>query len=266
MAGGVPTASAQDVNVHPADDPCKVQPGVFLEAFLMANATQGGEPEFLDCFVPRNFRMRQLFPPRIIAEDEARADGFLTKFLDALDQPVLDAFNRVDCFPTIIDPLRCPSQFLDQLLFHYGSPFTLEEGLTDTQKRQLVSVLFLMYSLKGTCVGVIGALSFIYGITVTECAQANIDGWILGVSELNIDTILNPSDAFERRSFQLMVDLNLTDQQRAQMSNIVNWIKPAYTHFIGFIEPGHQDHVDHWVLGLSELASDTVAGGNTYLH
>ena len=266
MSNQVPTAAADDPNPKPVDDPCKVQPGILLEAFLMANATPGGESPFLDCFVPRDFRMRQLFPPRVIAEDEARPDGFLAKFLDALDMPFLDAFNRVDCFPTIIDPLRCPSNQLDQLLFHYGSPFTLEEGLTDTQKRQLVSVLFLMYSLKGTCIGIIGALSFIYGINVTECVQPNIDCWILGESELNIDTILCPSDAFERRSFSLMVDINLTDDQRKQMANIVKWMKPANTHFIRFIEPGHDDFIDHWLLGISELASDTVAGGNTYLH
>lgn len=266
MADGVPTSGATPSNDYCGDDPCKVQPSIFLESFLMANATAGGESPFLDCFVDRNFRMRDLFPPRVIAEDEQRPDGFLAKFLDALDGPVNDAFRRVDCFPTIIDPLRCPSHLLDQLLFHYGSPFTLEEGLTDTQKRALVSVLFLMYALKGTCVGIIGVLRFIYGINVTECVDGNEACWILGESELNITTVLCGGSAFERRSFSLMVDINLSDDQRMQMRNIVNWMKPANTHFIRFIEPGHDDHIDHWILGLSVLASDTVAGGNTYLH
>ncbi len=264
----VPTAQADPVNLDcdPALDPCRTQPGVALARFLMANATPAGEAPFLDCFVPRNFRMRDLFPSRIVAEDEQRGDGFLAKFLDALDKVVNDAFNRVDCFPTVIDPLRCPTFLLDQLLFHYGSPFTLEEGLDDTKKRQLVSVLFLMYSLKGTCIGIESALRFIYGINVTECVQPNIECWELGVSELNITTILCPSNAFQRRSFSLMVDVNLTDKQRDQMRNIVDWMKPANTHFIRFIEPGDDQHDDHWILGISILASDTVAGGNTYLH
>ena len=68
MSNEVPTSAATPVNVQPADDPCKVQPGVFLEAFLMANATPAKESVFLDCFVPRDFRMRQLFPPRVIAD------------------------------------------------------------------------------------------------------------------------------------------------------------------------------------------------------
>lgn len=251
-------ASAADpVTPKPAEDPCDTQPGVGLSAFLLANATTALEAPLLDCFVPRNFRMRDLFPSRVIAEDEQRSDGFLAKFLDALDPQVNAMFNRVDCFPTIIDPTRCPSQLLDHLLYHLGNPFTLEEGLTDPEKRRLAIVLFAAYALKGTCPGLIGIVRTLHGVSVTECIQPNIDCWELDVDELDLTTVLCPSTPFENRSFSVMVNINLTDRQRRQIRNIIDWGKPAGTHFIGFIEPGNDTHVDHWELDFSDLDRNT---------
>jgi phage tail-like protein len=228
-----------------------------IDVFLAANATVSAEAPFLDCVLDRDFRMRSLLPPKVIGEDEDRPDGFIAKFLDSLDSEVNNAFARVDCFPTIIDPLRAPSEFLDLLLYNLGSPFTLEEGLTDTEKRRLALVLFTMYALKGTCFGLIGAVKIIYGINVTECIAANVDCWELNVDELNISTDLCPSNAFERRAFSIMVDVNLTDKQRQQITNIANWIKPANTHFAGIVEPGNPNWTDHWELEFSELNFNT---------
>ena len=252
-------AAADPANVQPEADPCRVQPGLSLPAFLLAAATPAGEGPLLDCVIAdRNFRMRSILPPRVIAEDEARPDGWVAKFLDSLDTEAGAAFERIDCFPTLIDPLRVPSQFLDHLLYHLGNPFTLEEGLNDTQKRRLAMVLFAIYALKGTCPGMIGAIRVLFDITVTECIQGNIDCWILGESELGVDTILCPSSEAEKRTFQLMVDINLHDTQRAQMTNVVKYMKPANTHFAGFVEPGNDDFVDHWELGLSDLNVNTI--------
>jgi phage tail-like protein len=250
-------ASVQSPNDNPDLDPCRVQPGVALAAFLLANATPTEEGVFLDCFVERDFSLRDLFPRKVLAEDDARDDGWLGRLLDAFDPEMGAAFNRVDCFPTIIDPLRCPSHLLDHLLYHYGNPFTLEEGMTDTEKRRLLSVLFTIYSFKGTCPGMIGAIRMLYGISVTECVAANVECWVLGESELDIDTILCPSTLFEKYAFQVMVDVNLTARQRLQMTNIVNYMRPANTHFIGFIEPGHPDFIDHWLLDFSLLNINT---------
>lgn len=247
----------QPKNLKPHTDPCQTQPGTSLDLYLAANATPLQEAPFLDCVLNRNFRMRSLLPPLVIAEDEAREDGFIAKFLDALDNEANAAFARIDCFPTIRDPLRAPSEFLDLLLYDLGSPFTLEEGLTDTEKRRLALVLFTLYALKGTCFGVIGAIKVIYGINATQCLAGPEACWILGEDELDVDTLLCGGDAFERRSFQVMVDVNLTDKQRLQMGNIVDWAKPANTHFIGFVEPGHTLHTDHWELDFSDLNFNT---------
>lgn len=250
--------SLPSLNPKKEDDPCRVREDLDIPVEILAAATPGGEGPLLDCILnDRNFRMRSIMPPRVIAEDEARADGFLAKFLDSLDDEANASFERIDCFPTLIDPFRVPSQFLDHLLYHLGNPFTLEEGLSDTQKRRLALVLFALYSLKGTCPGIIGAIRVIYGINVTECVSANIDCWILDESELDVDTILCPSSAFDRRTFQLMVDTNLSDDQRAQMTNIAKYMKPAWEHFGGFIEPGNPDFVDHWELDMSDLDENT---------
>lgn len=251
-------ATADPVNLKPEQDPCRTGfVETALPVFLAVHATRVTDAPLLDCVVPRDFRMRSLLPARVIAEDEDRPDGFIAKFLDALDREANAAFARVDCFPTIIDPLRAPAAFLDLLLYNLGNPFTLEEGLSDNEKRRLATVLFTLYALKGTCFAIIGAIKILYGINVTECISANIDCWDLGVSDLSVGTILCPSTAAERRTFEVMVDVNLTDTQRAQMTNIVRWAKPANTRFAGFVEPGHTAHVQHWEMDLSDLNFNT---------
>jgi phage tail-like protein len=182
---------AKSVNLVSAeDDPGEIQPHVGLDFFLMAAATQTVDQTLTDCLRDRDFHIRDLFPAKVLAKDDELVEPFLTPFLDAINPEILDAFGRVDCFPTIMDPLRCPSHLLDALLYHYGSPFTLEEGLNDNEKRRLLSVLFTLYSLKGTCFGIIGTIRILYGINVTECVEPNIQCWVLGESELNYDTFL----------------------------------------------------------------------------
>lgn len=250
--------AADPVNIKPEQDPCATGfVATSLDIFLMAAATQAVDSPLLDCLVDRDFRMRDQFPPRVIAEDEVRPDGFLAKFVDALDREVNAAFNRVDCFPTIRDLQRAPTEFLDLLLHDLGNPFALEEGSTDQEKRKLIAVLGTLYALAGTCFGIIGAVSILFGIRVTECIQANVDCWDLDTDQLDLTTILCPSTAFDRRSFSIMVDTNLTDRQRQQVTNIVDWIKPANTHFLGIIEPGSDAHVSHWILELSSFNVNT---------
>lgn len=259
MKSGLPP-----LNPDPEQDPCATQEGTDLEFLMMVKAAGGGDladDPFLDCIAhDRNFRMRSLMPPRVIAEDAQRPDGWLTKVLDAMDPFIEEAFERIDCFPSIVDPLRCPSHLLDHLLYHLGNPFLIIEGFSATEKRRLALALFSIYALKGTDPGIIGAIRLIFGINVTDIVAANIQGWILEESFLDIDTLLHGSTAYERRSFEVMVETVLSDVQRAQMTEVVKYMKAANTHFIRFIEPTSPDHVDHWELDLSQLDN------NTYLH
>ena len=49
------------------------------------------------------------------------------------------------------------------------------------------------------------------------------------------------------------MDVPLTDTQRSQIRAIVDYLKPAHTHFVELIEPGPPPSYDHWELGISEL-------------
>ncbi len=253
-------ATADPVNPKPADDPCRVQPGLGLPFFLAGNAGES-TAEFLDCIRrDRVHSLKDFFPRRVIGDDEVDPQGILTTLLETLDPFVIDLYQTIDCIPTIMDPQRCPSNQLDQLLYHLGNPFTLEDGLSDTEKRGLASSLFFIYALKGTCPGIIGALRLLYGLDVTACPAPNVDCWVLGEDLLNIDTDLCGSSDFEKFTFSVMLRTNMTEKQRLQGTNVVNYMKSAPSIFIGFIEPTHPLHVDHWELGFSQL------NVNTFLH
>jgi phage tail-like protein len=254
------------LNPKERDRPCDPDVELPQDRYeLLANATPAeseAEFPFDDCkkTKDRAFRLADLFPSRVMGQDADQLAPFLGPFLEALDPEMLAAFERVDCFPSIMDPNTAPSRFLDGLLAHLGSPFILEEGLSDLEKRRLASMLFEVYKLKGTCPGIIGAVRLLYGITVTDCVQANVDCWTLDVDLLGVTTVLCGSTAQERRTFSVMVSQNLTQKQREQLTNVVDYMKPANTFFAGFIEPGAPRFIDHWVLDISKL------GKNTDLH
>lgn len=75
-----------------------------------------------------------------------------------------------------------------------------------------------------------------------------------------MDWVLGPSDSFARYAFDITVSRQLTESERQQIRQIVDFMRPAHTHFIDIIEPGAPTFIDHWELGLSKL------GENTELH
>jgi hypothetical protein len=54
-----------------------------------------------------------------------------------------------------------------------------------------------------------------------------------------------------------VVDVPLTDRQKKQIRTIVEYLKPAHTHFIYLIEPSTPIVYEHWELGISELSVST---------
>jgi len=89
--------------------------------------------------------------------------------------------------------------------------------------------------------------------TARQVAGTDANILILGESELGIDWELGPSDLFARYAFNVEVDVPLTGTQRSQIRAIVDYLKPAHTHFVDLIEPGVPPTFDHWELGISEL-------------
>ena len=58
---------------------------------------------------------------------------------------------------------------------------------------------------------------------------------------------------FARYAFDVKVGRVLTSTERKHLRAIVNYMKPAHTHFVNLIEPLPPIVPDHWELGLSEL-------------
>jgi len=83
-------------------------------------------------------------------------------------------------------------------------------------------------------------------------------GLVLGESALGEDWILGPSSRFARYAFDVKVGVPLSEEQRRQIRAIVDYLKPAHTHFIDLIEPVPPPTFDHWELGISELGAESV--------
>jgi hypothetical protein len=114
-----------------------------------------------------------------------------------------------------------------------------------------------MYRQKGTAPGIRNAVRFFLGLEITILAFT-ADTLVLGESELGVDWILGPSGRFARYAFNVQVAVSLSDPQRRHLRAIVEYMKPAHTHFVDLLEPTPPQTYDHWELGISELGRDTI--------
>ena len=179
------------------------------------------------------------------------ATGDLRRFIACLQEVADLLLAEVDRYPDVFDLERAPEAFLDLILEDLGNPFPFD--LDVLGKRRLASVLVEMYRQKGTAVGIENAIRFFLGIDITAITPFTGTTLVLGESELGVDWELGPSDRFARYAFNVEVDVPLTGTQRSQIRAIVDYLKPAHTHFVDLIEPGPPPTFDHWELGVSEL-------------
>jgi len=177
----------------------------------------------------------------------------LYKLIAVLQEVVDLLLCDIDRWTDIIDVDIAPERYVDHMLISLGNPFTFELDLDS--KRRLVRTLVDMYRLKGTKPGIISVVRFFLGIEIDIVAFIE-DAWILGMSELGIDTDLGPGTSRERYSFDVISPVILTDDQRTQIRQIVEYMKPAHTHLVRIIEPTPPTVIDHLELGLSELGGD----------
>jgi phage tail-like protein len=197
----------------------------------------------------RSFDLYRMLPLINRQEDQTQD---LFKFIACLQEVGDLLLYESDRFYDIIDPDTAPEYVLDLMLADLGNPFAFELSVTD--KRRLIGVLVTMYSLKGTAPGIIAVVQFFLGITVTvDPYNTDVDTVVLGESEIGVDWQLGPGTSYGLYCFDVTSPQILTDTQRTQMLQIINYMKPAHTHLVSLNEPAVPPTYDHMELGVSEL-------------
>ncbi|MEZ4442334.1 MAG: phage tail protein [Polyangiaceae bacterium] len=181
--------------------------------------------------------------------------GDLRRFIACLQEAFDLLMVEADRFSDVFDIERAPEAFLALILHDLGNPFPFD--LDELDKRRLASVLVEMYRQKGTAIGIENAIRFFLGIDITAITPFAGTTLVLGESELGVDWELGPSDRFARYAFDVEVDIPLSSTERSQIRAIVDYLKPAHTHFVQLIEPMPPVFIDHWELGSSELGETT---------
>lgn len=246
----------------------EMTPGVRYQVVISGAADMNGNPVqppndrivFIGFQPPRpairRFDLWSMLPRHNRRDDTT---GDLRRFMACLQEVLELILAEIDRFSDIFDIERAPSPFLDLILHDLGNPFPFD--LDELAKRRLASVLVEMYRLKGTATGIQNAIRFFLGIEITAITLFAGTALVLGESELGVDWELGPSDRFARYAFHVEVNVALSDTQRRQIRMIVDYLKPAHTHFVDLIEPGPPPTFDHWELGVSELGTTTDLHG-----
>ena len=203
-------------------------------------------------FVPprpagRVFDLYRFLPELNRRED---ATGDLQRFLACLQEVTDLAFADVDRFTDLFDPDLAPDAILDLMLGELGDPFAFDLAVVD--KRRLLNVLVAMYREKGTAQGIVNAIRFFLGLEVQITAYAG-EALTLGESELGVDWVLGPSALAAALGFEVVSPRLLAAEERRRLRQIVDYMKPAHTHFAQLVEPVPPTTIDHLELGLSEL-------------
>ena len=201
----------------------------------------------------RRFDLWSMFPKHNRRSDTT---GDLARFIACIQEVTDLLLAEVDRFSDLWDIERVPSPFLDMILRDLGNPFPFD--LDELAKRRLAAVLSEMYRQKGTALGIKNAVRFFLGIEIEAITGLAATALVLGVSELGVDWELGPSDRFARYAFDVKVGRALTTKERKHLRAIVNYLKPAHTHFVNLIEPIAATVADHWELGVSEMETESV--------
>lgn len=196
----------------------------------------GNTSQFVAFYPPqpegRDFRIERWIPRKNWREDDT---GDLRKFIDCLQDPLTILAYTVDQWTEILNPDRCSLDFIDAMLADLGNPFTYLD-LTDNEKRRLALLLVDIYKLKGTGKGIKDAIRLFLRYEIQILVQ-NLQGLILGVSELGYDWILGEEGV--EYDFQIRVGkasgAALTATEDAQIRAIVDFMKPAQTEMRSLI-------------------------------
>lgn len=194
---------------------------------------------------------------RMLPEKNRREDttGDLRHFIECLQEVSDQLLADIDAWADILDLDKADEQYLDAMLFDLGNPFDFD--LFEIEKRRLLRVLVDIYRQKGTVPGIVNAVRFFLGLTVTIFTYWHEETLILGESELGVDWSLGPGTPWGYYAFEIQSAIALTDEQRARILAIADYMKPGHTHIAGIVAPTPPPTPpDHVELGLSELDTE----------
>ncbi|OHD18816.1 MAG: hypothetical protein A2Y38_16430 [Spirochaetes bacterium GWB1_59_5] len=198
------------------------------------------------------------------------------KFIQALQESADVMLESIDMFTDILDFERAPEAFLDAMLMDLGNPFPFDIAAVD--RRRLAAILVRLYQQKGTDVGIKNAIRFFFkmDVQIVELSATYPERFAepghipiqsgdndLGYSLLDLDFVLGPSIPFEVRAFHVVAPVVLTAAQKTGITFIVEYMKPAYTHYVDLLDPSSgsfETLYDHLELGISELGSNGTDG------
>lgn len=200
----------------------------------------------------RRFDLWSMLPKHNRRRDERHE---LELFVRCLQEIVDVLLAQIDRMPDRWSIEQSPPQMLRAILADLGSPIALELG--EHERRRLAASLVDMYRLKGTAKGIKNAVRFFLGLEI-EIVPYTSTALVLGESELGVDWELGPSDRFARYAFDVRVARALSPRERRLVRELVEYLKPAHTHFVELIEPEVPIEPDHWELDLSELDHTTI--------
>jgi phage tail-like protein len=180
----------------------------------------------------REFELWEMLPLKNRDEDKT---GDLERFVKCFDEATKVILYDIDRFGRLLDPWACQDEAVDPLLEHLGNPLAFVSSLTLDRKRDLIPILVPMYKQRGTAEGIEDAVQFFLNKTVVvKPWNIPADTWVLGESLLGYNTYVGPSQSFVRYSFFLEHTVTLTDSDKSIIKEIVEFIRPAHTHFVGF--------------------------------
>lgn len=182
---------------------------------------------------PRNrkFRLWDFLPEMHRLLDST---GDLKRLCDETWQPIVDELLvYTDKQADLIDPDRAPAGMLDLMLADLGNPFPFE--LTEAQKRALTQTLVIIYRRTGTAAGLEQAIRFFVRVEATVVPHY-LNSWILGVSELGVDTVLGGFGA-GLYSFDVEVEQPLDAWQVEAIAWLADRMKASHEHFVQLIQP-----------------------------
>lgn len=202
----------------------------------------------------RRFDLYTMLPAHLRRDDIGELARLIACLQDIVDLVLAD----LDRWPLVFDLTRAPEAFVDVILADLGNPFPPPSDLLG--KRRLAGALVAMYREKGTAAGIQHALRFLLGIDAVVLPLA-AETLALGDAELGVTWILGPSTSWARYAFDLAVARVLTVDERVQVRSVVDYCKPAHTHFVEILEPGPPPLEEAWVIGAGELGVETRLGG-----